>query len=221
MATQYFEPGAMAMTHTESQMEWCNRRAAMIFCGAWLKHEMQNSLPDDFEMASFRGSARRRGGKGDPRALYAGGDENFFIFAQAKHPKEAADFLEIPDEYRSRPTSTPNNWTRSHPSRAARKGVAISPALQSAVTVLHQQRSGSFRTDWARPLPDVRYKSIVQDSLSLLVAGKLTPEQFGQRLWKRARTPFVKTPRFTSPPAMTVTPAGRCGRPRQMGSKRP
>ena len=33
MAQKYFS-SALAMTHTESQMEWVNGRAAMVFCGS-------------------------------------------------------------------------------------------------------------------------------------------------------------------------------------------
>jgi len=72
MATKYFEPGALAMTHTESQMEWVNGRAAMVFCGLWLKNEMKNALPNQFEMACFP-VPMVEGGAGDPRAVYGGG----------------------------------------------------------------------------------------------------------------------------------------------------
>jgi ABC-type glycerol-3-phosphate transport system substrate-binding protein len=40
MSTRYYQKGAMSMTHTESQLEWVNGRAAMVFCGLWLKYEM-------------------------------------------------------------------------------------------------------------------------------------------------------------------------------------
>ena len=53
MAVPYFQSGALAMTHTESQMEWVNGRAAMVFCGLWLKNEMKNALPNGFEMGCF------------------------------------------------------------------------------------------------------------------------------------------------------------------------
>ncbi|NJL71612.1 MAG: extracellular solute-binding protein [Candidatus Competibacteraceae bacterium] len=53
MSTQYFEKGALAMTHTESQLQFVNNKAAMIFCGLWLYNEMKQNTPPDFEMRCF------------------------------------------------------------------------------------------------------------------------------------------------------------------------
>ena len=53
LAVKYFQKGALAMTHTESQMEWANGRAGMVFCGLWLKKEMEKAARDlDFMEAA-------------------------------------------------------------------------------------------------------------------------------------------------------------------------
>ena len=68
--------------------------AALVFCGLWLKNEMKSAIPDGFEMACFA-VPFIEGGKGDPKAIYGGGGENFFVFRDARHPKEGADFLKF------------------------------------------------------------------------------------------------------------------------------
>jgi len=178
MATGYFEPGAMAMTHTESQLEWVNGRAAMIFCGLWLKNEMKNAIPDGFEMACFA-VPPVEGGKGDPRAIYGGGAENFFVFSDAKHPKEALDFLKFMLSTESARSYIQQLDTLS-PVRDSVKGVAISPALQSAVDVL--DRSDRLYTDRLSGLYLTFGKSVLPDALTDLLTGKTTPEAFGSRL---------------------------------------
>ena len=53
IALNYFQPGAMGMSHTESQLEFFLGHTAMIFCGSWLKSEMLGKIPDDFRLGSF------------------------------------------------------------------------------------------------------------------------------------------------------------------------
>ncbi len=43
LALNYFQRGYMAMTHTESQLQFVNNQTAMIFCGIWLENEMKPS----------------------------------------------------------------------------------------------------------------------------------------------------------------------------------
>ena len=178
MARDDFEPGAMAMTHTESQMEWCNRRAAMVFCGAWLKNEMKDALPSDFEMACFTVPSVE-GGAGDPRALYAGGDENLFIFSQAKHPREAADFLKFMTSMGPAREYTAQLETLA-PVANCDQGLKVSSALQSAVEVL--RGSDQLYQDRLSTLYLTFYKGTIEDAVSQLVGGKITPEEFGHRL---------------------------------------
>ena len=53
MGVHHFQRGAMAMTHTESQLQFVNNQAALIWCGIWLENEMKNSTPPGFEMRCF------------------------------------------------------------------------------------------------------------------------------------------------------------------------
>jgi ABC-type glycerol-3-phosphate transport system substrate-binding protein len=178
MATRYFEPGALAMTHTESQMEWVNGRAAMVFCGLWLKNEMKNAIPPGFEMACFPVPVVE-GGRGDPRAVYGGGLEHFFVFADAKHPKEAADFLKFMMSIESARDYVRRLDTLS-PVKDSVKGVRISRELQSAVDVL--DRSSCIFSDRLGSLYLEFSMTALQQSLADLVSGKITPEGFGARL---------------------------------------
>lgn len=199
MATRYFEPGAMAMTHTESQLEWVNGRAAMIFCGLWLKNEMKNAIPPGFEMACFAVPAIE-GGKGDPRAVYGGGAENFFVFSEARHPREALDFLKFMLSKQSAKSYIQQLDTLS-PVRDSVKGVPISPALQSAVDVLG--RSDRLYSDRLADLYLTFGKSVLPDAITDLLTGRATPEAFGSRL-EAAMEQVRKDPDVYKPPLRGV-----------------
>jgi len=178
LATSAYQPGALAMTHTESQMEWVNGRAAMVFCGLWLKNEMKKAISDEFEMACFPVPIVE-GGRGDPHAVYAGGGENFYVFREAKHPREALDFLKFLLSLPSARSYIRRLDTLS-PVRDATRGLDISPALQSAVKVMDQadryfsDRLGILYLQFAR--------SVMPDALAGLISDKITPEAFAQRL---------------------------------------
>ena len=199
MATKYFQPGALAMTHTESQMEWVNGRAAMVFCGLWLKNEMKNALPDNFEMACFPVPVVE-GGNGDPRAVYGGGGENFVVFADSQHPREAADFLKFLLSRDSAQSYVQRLDTLS-PVKDCAKGVPISSALQSAVSVL--DRSTRIFSDRLGSLYLEFSKNALQQGLADLVAGKITPEAFG-RLLESGVEKVRRNPDIYKPPARGV-----------------
>ncbi len=199
MAVRYFEPGALAMTHTESQMEWVNGRAAMVFCGLWLKNEMKNAIPPGFEMACFPVPVVE-GGKGDPRAVYGGGAESFFVFADAAHPKEAADFLKFVLSLEAAHDYVQRLDTLS-PVKDCVKGIRISRELQSAVDVL--DRSSRIFSDRLGDLYLEFSRTVLQQSLADLTAGKITPEEFGAQL-EAGVDAVRRNPDIYKPPARGV-----------------
>jgi len=46
---KYFEPGSGTITHTISQMQLIQHRAAMVVSGSWIQNEMKNATPAGFE----------------------------------------------------------------------------------------------------------------------------------------------------------------------------
>ncbi len=197
--TDYLPHGAMAMTHTESQMEWCNGRAAMIFCGLWLENEMKNSIPPGFEMACFP-VPTIEGGKGDPNAVYGGGAENFFIFKDGKHPREALDFLKFMLSRQAAQSYIKQLDTLS-PVQGATNGLELSPALRSAVEVL--ARSRHLYSDRLSGLYLEFGKNTLPDALADLLNSKTTPEQFSARM-EDAMERIRRNPDIYKPPPMSV-----------------
>jgi N-acetylglucosamine transport system substrate-binding protein len=202
MAQQWFQPGALAMTHTESQLEWVNGRAAMVFCGLWLKNEMKAALPEGFEMSCFP-VPMVDDAAGDPKAVYGGGGENFVVFKDAKEPELAADFLKFLLSMGSAKQYVGKLDTLS-PVKECFRGVPISSALQGAVDIvststrLYSDRLGQLYLEFSR--------TILQQGQADLLSGKITPEQFAQRLEDGADA-VRRNPEIYKPPRRGVPPA--------------
>ena len=88
----YIMEGTAGLTHTESQAEWLNGKAAFLPCGTWLENEMKDQTPADFKMTAA-GIPGYADGKGDNSAVAAGGGEPFVVFAKGKNVKGGMEFL--------------------------------------------------------------------------------------------------------------------------------
>jgi len=89
--SEYFQPGAMGMSHTEAQLQFFLGHAAMVPCGSWLKSEMMGKIPEGFRLGTFNFPVAPAG-KADPTALAVGGGY-FLIMKDSANPRQAVDFL--------------------------------------------------------------------------------------------------------------------------------
>ncbi len=81
--------GTVALNHTQSQMEFLNRKAAFIPNGLWLENEMKNDLPADFEM-SFIPTLIQDPGQKYAVCPYSAG---VVVSKDAKNPDAAMAFI--------------------------------------------------------------------------------------------------------------------------------
>ena len=91
LVTGYFQPGSMAMTHTESQLQFVNGNAAMIFCGIWLENEMKSNIPPGFQLRAFN-IPGNPDWKGNPTLVHGEGMEFLFVPTDARYPDIAFEF---------------------------------------------------------------------------------------------------------------------------------
>ena len=178
MAVRYFQRGAMAMTHTESQLQFVNNQAAMIFCGVWLENEMKNCIPPGFEMRCFNVPAVEAG-KGNPNLCNGSGGEFLFVPADARYPDEAIAFA----RYLISPANA-GDMTATIGNPSSLKGCVnkdtITPALRSAVDMI-ENSPGIF--DCRLPTLLLEWEQQVKTPLlASLLRGEIAPEDFCRRL---------------------------------------
>ena len=83
----FFQEGATALSHTQSQQGFVEGKAAMIPCGTWLDSEMRSTMPKGAAM-EFMLPPVVRGGAGDPSAILIG-IEPWMVPAKGKNPEGA------------------------------------------------------------------------------------------------------------------------------------
>jgi N-acetylglucosamine transport system substrate-binding protein len=178
MALEHFQHGAMAMTHTESQLQFVNDKAALIFCGVWLENEMKTTIPPDFEMRAFTVPAVE-GGKGNPDLLFGDGGEWMFAMADARHPELGTDFC----RYMVSPVHAPDMGKSIgviSPQKGGTPREAVSPALQSVLDIM-DRAPGIFSV--RLPMLLLRWNNeVCVAGMAQLLTGELTPEQFCEKL---------------------------------------
>ncbi|GMU92217.1 MAG: carbohydrate ABC transporter, N-acetylglucosamine/diacetylchitobiose-binding protein [Candidatus Hydrogenedentota bacterium] len=183
LARKHFQRGAMAMTHLESQLEFVNNKAAMIFCGIWLENEMKASTPPDFELRCFNVPAVE-GGKGNPRMFNGLGMEYIYLPADARYSDVAADFARYLVSPRNAPDMGRSIGAIS-PLNGACPREAVSPALQSVLDMMNDAMIGGapgiFNVRLAELLLEWK-EQVANPGLYALMVGDITPEEFGRRL---------------------------------------
>jgi len=202
LGTEYFQRGAMAMTHTESQLQFINNQAAMIFCGLWLSNEMKASTPPTFEMRCFN-VPPVEGGKGNPALFNGAGWEYIYMAKDARHPEATLDFL----RYMISPEQAPD-MGRSIGVITAMKGAtprdAVTPPLRSAIDMI-ENAEGIFRIRLEDLLLSWRVQ-VMEPATSQLLAGAITPEEYC-RLLDAGVAAAVADPDAILPPPVAYDPA--------------
>ena len=174
MAVNNFQKGAMAMTHTESQLQFVNGQAALIWCGIWLENEMKQSTPPSFEMRCFNVPAVE-GGKGNPALFNGEGGEWIYVPSDARHPKEAIDFCRYMVSLENGPDMGSSIGVIS-PLRDGTPASAVSPTMQSVLDMM-KNAPGIFTV--RLPLLLLEWNSqVLGPEIAALLHGEITPEVF-------------------------------------------
>jgi N-acetylglucosamine transport system substrate-binding protein len=171
----YFEKGAVALTHTESQQEFLQGKAAMIPCGTWLESEMKKVMPPGAQMAYMLPPVTD-GGKGDPSAVLIS-IEPWMIPSDAKNANGAVALFKYM-------TSLPKakEFVEQKGTLMAIKGsdqANLPKTLVEPARVFRESKdvwAQMFR-DWYRA-----FEKEIENALTSMLNGELTPEQFCERV---------------------------------------
>lgn len=201
-ATTYFQKGAMAMTHTESQFQFVNNKAAMVFCGTWLENEQKATIPPDFELRCFTVPAVE-GGKGNPRLFNGLGMECMFVPSESNHPDLGAEFAAYLVS-KENAADMGRSIGIISPLKGACPREALSPALQSVLDMIeHAEGIFDVRLD---KLLLTWQQQVLNPSLGKLLQGAITPEEFGAAL-DRGIAEAKANPDVIIPPFKPYDPA--------------
>ncbi|MDK3156899.1 extracellular solute-binding protein [Kamptonema cortianum] len=170
----YFQQGATAMSHTEAQAEFINRRAAFVPCGTWLYSEMKQANKENRRM-EFMLPPVLGDGKGDPTSLMIK-IEPWMVPSAAKSPKGAIEFYKYMTSLEKA-----KQFVEEKGTLMAIKGsdeANMPEYLQGAAKAFKASKT-VWASQWKEWYPTL-YKA-VENNITLLVNGELTPEEFCKR----------------------------------------
>lgn len=170
-----FQKGASGMSHTESQTQFLNGKAAMIPCGTWLESEMKNVTPPGVTMRYFVPPVATDG-KGDPTSVMIG-IEPWMIPAEAKHPEAAVAFFRYMTSVPVAKKFIEEKGTLMAVEDAT-DGVTLPETLQAPAEAFKNAKvvySDQVRTWYPA------FGKEVEGAMTALLSGEATPKEFVDR----------------------------------------
>jgi len=199
LATDYFQEGCWGMS-LAAQTEWAKGHTAMVLCGLWLKNELGDNIPPGFEMDCF-GLPVVDGKVENAKFQPGGAGGEFFLFARAKHRREAMEFMRF---------MTGKEMMRLeiemldslNPVPASYDDDVVSAELAGAVEIIknskavYGDRVFMFYVPWTM--------QVLPPLLTGMLKGDMSPHEFAQRLEDATEKELRRNPDVYKPPPVAV-----------------
>ncbi|MEZ0327212.1 MAG: extracellular solute-binding protein [Fimbriimonas sp.] len=176
----YFQQGAVAMSHTDSQQEFLQGKAAMIPCGTWLESEMSKMMPPGAQMA-FMLPPVVSGGAGDPTSVIIA-IEPWMVPSKGKNPNGAVALY----KYMTSLTKA-KQFVEQKGTLMAINGsdeVKLPKTLVEPARVVKESKDAwaQMYREWYRA-----FEKEIENAMTAMLNGELTPEQFCDRVEAEAQ----------------------------------
>lgn len=181
----YILPGTSALTHTDSQARWLQRKAALIPCGSWLENEMKGQIPKDFEMTEAPPPSVTTNDKVPFDALSYFAGEPFIVPTKAKNANGGLEYLRIMCSQEGA-----RKFAELTKSTTAVAGVHddqdLGPAFKSTNDAINKAQKlprvpNPRYTEWYKPLVDE-----AENALGAMMTKKADPDQTMARIQQKA-----------------------------------
>lgn len=178
----FIMPGTEGLTHTESQAEWLNGKAAFLPCGTWLENEMKSLTPETFNMV-VNPVPGVDGGLGSAQSIYASSGEIYFVPSQAKNVIGGMEFMRCMLSRESAKYFA-QNVSSIMPVQGGTEGVEVSSGMQSALAAVDAAGTDIFTYRFSSWYTDLSFE--VRDRTGDLLTGRITPEEFVESVQAKA-----------------------------------
>jgi N-acetylglucosamine transport system substrate-binding protein len=173
----YILAGTEALTHTESQAEWLQNKAAFIPCGTWLENEMRTVTPEGFDMvvAPIPATDAEKASWIDAEA-----GEPYMVPSRGKNPEAGMEFLRCMLSKESAKFFA-KEVSATMPVIGGTEGIEVSAATKSSLDAVAAAGTNIF----SRPTFNNWYNDIVTEvgnSTGALMTGQIEPEEFIERV---------------------------------------
>ena len=179
----YLMSGSEALSHTEAQAAWCQKKAAFIPCGSWLESEQKGVAPAGFDMVMGTVPRLAPSDTMPGTAVQAASSESFLVPSKAKNPAGGKEYLRILFSKASATEFAQANSTLPAVAGAT-GGLTLSSGLSSVRDAVAAAGPDTFtyrfRT-WYAPLAKA-----VDDATGELVNKRISPADWSTRIQKAA-----------------------------------
>jgi N-acetylglucosamine transport system substrate-binding protein len=169
-----FEKGAVALSHTESQTDFLQGKAAMIPCGTWLHSEMKNVMQAGAQMDFMLPPVAA--GPGDPTNVIIG-IEPWMVPSKGKNPNAGIAFF----KYMTSLTKA-KQFVEQKGTLMAIKGsdaAKLPPELKTPSAVFKSSKA-VWAVQYRQWYP--AFEKEIENALTSMLNGELTPGQFCDRV---------------------------------------
>lgn len=166
-------PGTEGLTHTESQAEWLQGKAAFIPCGTWLENEMRDMTPDNFNMVVAPVPGAVDASTADSILAWSG--ENFIVPTNAVNPIGGLEYLRCLMSVENAKWFA-QNVSAIMPVNGGTEGVELSAAVMSASAIAEKSGEATFNYMWKDWYTDLSNES--RDRTGDLLTGRIGPEEW-------------------------------------------
>jgi raffinose/stachyose/melibiose transport system substrate-binding protein len=176
----WFQPGYPGTVWPDAQSDWARGRSASLLCGTWIPSETGPLAAPGFDMG-FYPFPSVPGGKGDPTDVEA----MFFGFAvpqDAKHPREALDFL----RFLARKENS-DALARATGNLSPRKDAVVPPTLADLGPLLEGARVFHLPYDGVMQTAPGWFSTVFYPQDNDLIFGKTDPAAFVARMEAASR----------------------------------
>ena len=193
-AKGYLLEGSQALSHTQSQTYWAQRKAVFIPCGGWLENELGAIAPKDLGMTMVPVPGLSKDDKAAFETVTGGPGGALIVPAKAKNPQGGMELLRIilSKQCMRNFTQLTNSLTVT---KGAADGLDLSSANKSMQDVILAAGTNMFH-DW-----DFRiwYKKLLDNSdkaMAALMNREVTPDEWSKQMQKyadeTAKDPSIK-----------------------------
>jgi len=179
----YLYPGTEGLTHTESQAEWLQGKAAFIPCGNWLENEEKGLIPNGFDMVVAPTPSLSASDKVPFAGINAYAGENFIVPAKGKNVAGGKELLRILFSKQGARFFSENTKALTVV-LGSTDGLSLGPAFDSVLSAVKAAGQNTFVSrygDWYKQLADEG-----DNQTGALLTKKLTPAEFMDKMQAKA-----------------------------------
>ncbi|WP_405063285.1 N-acetylglucosamine/diacetylchitobiose ABC transporter substrate-binding protein [Kribbella sp. NBC_01505] len=190
----YLLEGSQALSHTQSQTYWAQRKAVFIPCGGWLENELGAIAPKDLGMAMAPVPGWSAADKAPFETVTGGPGGALIVPAQAKNPQGGIELLRIMVSKKCM-----QNFAQLTNSPVVVKGGTDGVKLTSAAASMQKAIAAAgtnMFTDWQFR---IWYKKLLDNSdkaMAALMNREVTPDEWSKQMQKyadeTAKDPSIK-----------------------------